>query len=146
MTSPNEYDDRDPATSESFFADPYPASQQASLSFPDPGRRRRAEMRRDEGMRRVAEHAEQVIPDWGDLAYESLETFVGLNDGKFLAEQFIAWAADHGLPIHDTRAFGSVMTRAVRRGLITKVGYSSENTNNCSPKPLWRAVAQAVQP
>ena len=80
---------------------------------------------RDRGMKKAIDHAEQETPNWGDLAFDQLKEFTSMfPDLEFMAEDFREYAVLRDLPIPPhNRAFGSVMARAARAGLIVKVRY-----------------------
>lgn len=101
-----------------------------------------ARVRRDAGMARAVTHAGD---EWAQLARHELQRFAARQrlaetDGEpapWLAEEFIAWFAEQGNPLPpDKRAFGAVITRARRDGIIRECG-ASKSTTNCCYKPLW---------
>lgn len=79
--------------------------------------------RRDEGMKAAAEHADRSVPGWGDTAYAAVCRYIAWphNPPRFTTEDVRVWAKLEEPP--DRRAWGAVMVRAVRSGLIRKVGY-----------------------
>lgn len=80
-----------------------------------------------QGMSRALEHAEAIDPDWGDKAYRFVLDFAN-NGAEFRTEEVRAYAEARGFPAAPSaRAWGSVIGRAVKRGLITSVGFK-----NCS--------------
>lgn len=97
--------------------------------------------RRDTGIDRASSHAERVSEDWNATADAALRYYLQIIHGKsFLAEEFVAWARvrpNLDMP-PDGRAWGAVVKRASRAGLIVGVGYAPANTSNRSPKRLWR--------
>lgn len=102
-----------------------------------------SERRRDAGMERAAEHAEDVDPGWNDKAFGHLKLFL---ETVFAAETFqgedvrlCAQMRDLKAP-PDKRAWGSVLVRAAREGLILKAGYgiSKDPKSHRSPSTLWR--------
>src|SRR5690348_13045263 len=82
---------------------------------------------KDAGMERATNHANQVSNGWSDRAYQMLHHFLrSLARGgrqTFLAEDFRLFAYSQKLPVppHEG-AFGSVMSRAAKAGLITSNG------------------------
>lgn len=79
---------------------------------------------RDEGIERASSHAEQVNPGWNTLAMERLKEFLQVHHGPFLAEELRAYCAlqeDFPLP-PSSRAFGGIMMKARKEGLIQKIG------------------------
>lgn len=116
----------------------------AQLPFGFYARRKPNPMKRAEaGATAAAEHADRVHDGWSDCALIIVRSYCRARPGaQLIAEEVI----DHahrvaGLPLPpDTRAWGSVILRAKREGLIRKVGYRTEGTANASPKPLWEVA------
>lgn len=102
----------------------------------------RASSRRDLGMERVAAKAERQVSGWQEAALDRLRLYlIRMQDREFLAEEFVRFATERGLPPpHDARAYGSVMQAAARKRLVVKVGYRLALSSNMSPKCLWRAA------
>lgn len=97
---------------------------------------------RDDGIKRAADHAEATEPGWNGFAYKLLLTFIQTNE-TFMTEDFREWAHKQGLPIPpDSRSFGSIITRAVKAGLITRKGYAPMKSVNChmNPKSVWVVI------
>lgn len=114
-------------------------SRQASLSFAT-GRDLR-----DAGIERALENANEQIDNWSDIAYSALQVFVALHpDQTFMAEDVRNYAYDHlaiPYPPH-CRAWGGVMLRASRQGLIRKVGVEPVKTpsNHMANAAVWEKV------
>ena len=98
--------------------------------------------RRDLAIERVATKADEVEPGWSDRAYAALTIFCAKSKEPFIAEDVRAWAEGLGLisAPHDARAWGAVMQKACRRGLVSKVGFAPAKSSNLSPKVLWEAA------
>jgi len=98
---------------------------------------------RDVGMQRAADHADRVEEGWSDRAHGFLVDYVAANRGRaFMAEDIRASAESEGLPPPpDNRAWGSVVSRAVRASIIKRMGYGAQKsvTCHCSPKSIWVA-------
>lgn len=97
--------------------------------------------RRDDGMQRAVDHADHVEPTWSTMASDMLAEFLEMTPVAaktgFLTEFFLDFARSRSLPDPpDRRAFGAVMNRAARKGLIVKSGYAEDRF--CSPKTVWR--------
>lgn len=94
-----------------------------------------------EGIKRAVDHAdaEQSAPKWSELAEAyAREIIAKLDHSPFLFEVIVATSKHDGEPQPpDPRAWGHIARRLARAGVIRKVGYSQEHTNNASPKPLW---------
>lgn len=97
-----------------------------------------ARVRRDDGIQRAVDHADRVSHAWSVLAYQTLIAFLQHRAYRFLAQEFVEYAEDvERIPIPpDKRAWGSIIQRAARAGLIVKAGYREDRY--CSPKTLWR--------
>ena len=99
-----------------------------------------ARARRDAGMASSLDHAESDTPGWGDHAFALLRQFACLQHKPWTCEQFRAWAYDRSLPKPaEERAFGPVTQRAIRAGLIHRVGYAPAASSNGSPKPQYQS-------
>lgn len=80
---------------------------------------------RDAGMNQAETHANQVNPEWSEIAYTMLKDWLkGWVKGyKFQMEDFRKIAQIKGLPDPPTaRAFGSLAVRAKKEGLIKSNG------------------------
>jgi len=101
--------------------------------------RAEAERLRDEGMERAADHAEREIPEWRNEARRILEITAALHR-NFTSEDIKIQADIRGLPRPpEPRAWGAVIQRAARDGIIRKVGWadSTSRTCHCRPMQLW---------
>ena len=85
------------------------------------------------------EHADAVIPSWSDNAFALLVAYLGKHDGEFCSDQVRSWATNNGLEEPPNRhAWGAVMLRAKREGLIKKNGmgtYHFPDSPNTHGKP-----------
>jgi hypothetical protein len=103
-----------------------------------------AEARRDVGMARAVDHADRDVPGWSFDAQAALGRYCKAHGHghQFLAEELRLYAET--LAIVPTppsqKAWGAVMQRAAREGLIRKVGYAPSASSNMSPKTLWGVV------
>ena len=96
-----------------------------------------ARQRRDTGMRSSVEHADDVSPSWSDRALALVAQYAQKHP-EFMAEDAREYAHKSGLPVPpDGRAWGAVIQRAHRAGLIMAVGYAPSRSSNQSPKVLW---------
>lgn len=77
---------------------------------------------RDRGIQQAVDHADQVNDNWSGQAYAVLQVFLKEYPGEFMAEDFRSYCAmiDFALPPH-ARAFGGVIARAAKAGLIKHV-------------------------
>lgn len=103
-----------------------------------------AEQLRDAGMALALEHADAKIPKWGDMCYELLKQYLVITSGTFLTEYFRPWAESiKGLPAPPTpKAYGPVMNRAARAGIIKHLGYAptSNPKGHKHPSSIWIRV------
>lgn len=82
-------------------------------------------------------------PSWKDLALDKVLDFIG---GKSMVETFFGtdvreFAHANGLPQpEDTRAWGGVMKRAEKAGLVKHAGYglSPNPASHKSPVTVWQ--------
>ena len=96
--------------------------------------------RRDDGMQRAVEHADAVEVFWSESAYSHLRDFCRLQT-SFLTEEAREFAESRGLtPPPDGRAWGAVIRRAAKDGLIQRIGYKPAKSSNLAPKCLWGAL------
>lgn len=98
---------------------------------------------RDTGMARVTASADDAHANWSATAYLTLRAFVRRREHAFTAENVRAFATEKGLPdCHDDRAWGPVLRRAAKEGLIRKTGYRQAEGRACHMHPvtLWRVV------
>jgi|SRR5690625_1520915 len=100
---------------------------------------------RDAGISLAIEHADEKINNWPEIAYNALQVFVAQNPVKrFMAEDVRNYAYDClaiPYPPH-CRAWGGIMARAARNGLIKKIGIAPVKTpsNHMANASVWRAV------
>lgn len=112
---------------------------QTQLVFGDP--KSRAERDKENGMHAAGAHADQKVVDWSQRAYEKLQAFLNATGGReFMAEDVRMWCWGGNLPEPPSkRAWGSVITRAVRQGLIKFSGYAKTTNPKAhrTPAALW---------
>lgn len=116
-----------------------------------------ASLRAETGITSSAAHAEADAPGWSDHAMALLGRYIQARNGvwvkvlaeiqgvlwreEFTVEQFRLWAYEHGLSRpSEERCWGSVTQKALRQGLIVKVGYAAAASSNNSPKATYRGV------
>lgn len=97
---------------------------------------------RDEAINRATGHADAVEPAWSERAYAHLLAYPALPRGAaFMAEDVRKFAEEQGLPTPpDPRAWGGVVQRAVRVGIIESAGfgYSKNRRAHLRPTAIWR--------
>ena len=93
--------------------------------------------RRDAAMQQVADNAG---PEWILAALAALRRFAEVTP-QFMTEDAREFATKGGLPaVHDNRAWGPVAIRAIKAGLIERVGYAPSKTGHMRPMPVWRSL------
>lgn len=100
---------------------------------------------KEKGMARSARTANELNHGWTDKAYNMLHHFLrSMKRGgreTFMGEDFKLFAYANGLQhARSDRAFGSVMSRAAKAGLITRAGYGqvSNPTAHAATASIWR--------
>jgi hypothetical protein len=98
------------------------------------------EQLRDKGMKVAADHAEAVILNWGKDAFDMLLEYPSTT---FMTEDLRFWAYNNGLPKPpNEKAWGSIIIKAVRAGVITHQGYRKVNNPQAHARPasVWEKV------
>jgi hypothetical protein len=99
---------------------------------------------RDAGIAVAADHADAVIPEWGEYAYQLFVQYAR-DHAEFLTEKAREYAEDRGLPLPpDKRAWGRVPIRAAKAGIVSKIGYAlaTDPKVHCRPSTLWRSLVR----
>lgn len=77
------------------------------------------------GIRLASESAENKERGWNDRAYDFLENFIKERTSDFMCEDFRDYCQRHGLTAPPSlRAYGSIIVKALRNGLIRQTGYA----------------------
>lgn len=100
----------------------------------------------------AAQHADRKtdgVATWQERARALLDEY-GLDTGyrEFQADQFVQYAIARGLPEPPTRrAFGAVITHAVKKQLIEHARYeaSPNPRHHGCPRSVWRWVRKPPQ-
>lgn len=97
---------------------------------------------RDQGIQQAIDHAEEVVPNWSDLALEKVREFACTYQHlEFMAEDVRIWAHNNNLPEPPhKRAWGGVMVRAANKGYIQKIGTGQVKnpTAHCANATIWK--------
>ena len=96
---------------------------------------------RDAEIGRAVDHANREIPRWSDLAYVALQAFLRIHAGTFIAPAVRQWAETRGVPVPPSnRAWGGVIRRARRAGLIVRDGYCDygDGSMHLQTVTVWR--------
>lgn len=99
---------------------------------------------RDSGIAQAAEHADEVSPRWTDRAYKALVEHA--KQHTFFTVEQVRMAVAGTLPEPPTtRAWGSVVVRASRAGIITHAGHTeaTDPAVHCNLVTLWRSLPDA---
>lgn len=105
----------------------------------------RARELRDDGMQRAVDHANHVEPGWQERAVGYVKAFA-LVRREFMCEEARRYAEAQGIgPPPDKRAWGAVMMKCARMGLIEKIGlgYAKDPKVHMNPASVWRSKALA---
>lgn len=102
-------------------------------------RARAAREGRDVGMAQAVDHADAVDPSWSDVAMEYVKVFAR-RGCEFMGEDVRTYAQERGMPEPpDRRAWGAVLVRAAKRGLIKRLRYEpcKDPRSHASPSAVW---------
>lgn len=101
---------------------------------------------RNLGMQQALAHADATTPAWRDMAYAALKEFLDHHPTEeFFGEDVREWSSTRQLlpdPPH-ARAWGGVIARAAREGLIRKygIGQVSNPKAHKANAAIWRKAA-----
>lgn len=97
----------------------------------------------DIGMASAVAHADAKQPNWSDDAVSEVRFYATFNR-EFLGEEVRQWAHERqGLSKPPKAcAWGAVMVRAARDGLIERAGYRTTSIppQHAKPAVLWRSL------
>lgn len=99
------------------------------------------EKSRDVGMQQSLDHANEKIESWGDKAFEFLLEYIKSHP-NFMTED-MRKASNKTIPIPPSkRAWGPIIVRARREGLIRHTGYQAvkNKTAHRTPASVWRVI------
>lgn len=89
---------------------------------------------------RAATAQERRSPDWQDRAIGMLSLYL-IHTDTFITEDFRIWASCNGLDEpQEPRAYGAVIRRAVKSGMIVATGNYRQTTNiksHSRPMMVW---------
>lgn len=94
----------------------------------------------DDGAQRALDHADIQFGSWSDRAYEFLQRYIE-QKVPFRVEQVRKAAQDAGLPhAPDARAWGGVLMKAKKAGLLKHMGWvpCDDPNGHSHPVSLWR--------
>lgn len=92
-----------------------------------------AKQLRDAGMKKAVDHANAVSPNWSEKAYKRLLEFIDRVPGEFMIEDVRAFSVlDDGFEMPpNSKAWGSVVVRAFKAGIIKRVRYDQAKGPKC---------------
>lgn len=95
----------------------------------------------DRGIQKSEDHANQIDLKWSEKAMSALCRFVVTHKGRFQAEDVRKFAVHVPHP-PSLRAWGGIMVKAARLGLIRSVGYEKVNNPlaHGTPAAVWETV------
>jgi hypothetical protein len=98
---------------------------------------------RDRGIAKAFDHANSVERQWGKKAYGILIHYIWLSSrgtGIFMTEDVRDYARGRISKPPDDRAWGAIIMRAVREGLIVRHGYArhKDPSRHAGPSTVWR--------
>lgn len=100
-----------------------------------------AERLKEQGIQMAVDHANSVEPGWSEKAYQLLNEFLLINTGEFMAEDVRSYAAviDFEIP-PSSRAWGGVIQRAAKSGIIKQVGFGKTKNVKAhrTPAAIWK--------
>lgn len=94
----------------------------------------------ERGAQRAAAHADRVSEGWSDEALKALRLFIIYENYEFTTEEVREYANFLEVPQPpDARAWGAVVKRAHREGIIEPCGYAKAGkSGHAGPRTLWR--------
>lgn len=109
--------------------------------FGDPNKKKSGKQLRDEGIKRSVNNANANIYQWSDMAYDYLLKYITTHK-EFVTEDVRIASENMIMQPPNTRAWGAIITRAVKNNIIRRKGYVPSN----NPKThrtiitLWEVI------
>lgn len=100
----------------------------------------RARENRDNGIQRAVDHADAEIREWSTMAYEFfVNVFLKHTKAPFMTEDFRASCKGVVPDPPSLRAFGAIVVKAKKNGLIRRVAIKSVKNPraNCAMANVW---------
>lgn len=93
-----------------------------------------------EAIERSVSHADAVIPSWSEKAYNLLREYISTYR-VFQCEDFRKWCIGSLKEPPSKRAFGSVILKAAKENLITRIGYEKVKNIKAhqTPASVWQS-------
>jgi|TARA_B110000908_G_scaffold160153_1_gene203087 hypothetical protein len=99
------------------------------------------EVLRDEGIKQSIDNANKSVDNWGDKAYAILIEYIRYKE-YFMTEDIREYYSDRIEEPPSNRAWGAVVLKAKRNGLIKSNGFSSVKNPKAhkTPATLWKVI------
>lgn len=96
---------------------------------------------RDEGIECSLTTASTVIPNWAEDAFEVLVEYIKTTK-EFMAEDLRKYSESYIDTPPSTRAWGGIMVKACKEGLIERIGFKNVKNPKAhsTPATLWKVV------
>ena len=101
-----------------------------------------ARAERDQGIERAVSRADRSTPGWSDLALAYIRLYASQNKGRrFIGRDIVLASRTYGViqPPND-KAWGGPICRAIKAGVIRKVGTAQDPNRHCNPVPQYEAA------
>lgn len=100
---------------------------------------------RDAGIKKAVDHADETEFNWSVQAYSFLLIYIKSHD-NFMCEDIRLKSCEAVPWPPSARAWGGVIRRAAKAGLIKRIGF--KNVKNvkahCTPATVWETVSKEV--
>lgn len=96
---------------------------------------------RDKGIKKAIDSAEELNEGWSEMAFNFLRNYIK-NNPAFMVEN-VRKASEGKVPNPPSeRAWGGIIVRAKKHGLIRRIGYQqvSNPKAHCTPASVWGRV------
>jgi len=96
---------------------------------------------RNKGIQKAINHADEIIPNWSDSAFNYLKKYIKSHK-QFMAED-VRIASRKFIPEPPSaRAWGGVIIRANKLGLIKHIGYKNVSNEKAhrTPASVWKTI------
>jgi hypothetical protein len=99
------------------------------------------QVQRDTGIAQAEQHAERLDPGWKDTAFAMLRGFCQERRGcHCTSEDIRRWCELRGFDSPVPKAWGAVVQKAAKAGLIKRIGFGLAKQRHGSPCPLWEVA------
>ena len=100
-----------------------------------------ARAQRNEAMQRAVDSADGRVPRWSEVAFQYICLYATQHRGqKFIGRDITQAAKAYGLESPSTeKSWGGPIQKAVREGVIRKVGFAQDYNRHCAVVPEFTA-------